>query len=99
MRRMLFTAALLALVATTAQAAPMTGKVVKVQGSEVRLVFSGKPADWLKKGTTIKCHTAKAVINAIAKDTVVVSCPGADKKTKVGETVTFDKARATGAGC
>ncbi len=99
MRRMLFTVALLAFFATAAQAAPMTGKVVRVAGSEVRLVFTGKPADWLKKGTAIKCLTNRAVISAVSKDTLIVTCPNADKKAKVGASVTFDKARATGAGC
>jgi hypothetical protein len=98
LKRWLLTGALLAAMSTTAVAAPMSGKVVRVQKQEVRLVLVGKPADWVKKGTAIKFLGARATILGVAKDTLTVSSPNA-AKTKAGETVTFDKARATAAGC
>ena len=98
LKRWLLTGALLAAAVTAAVAAPMSGKVVKVQKQEVRLVLTGKPADWVKKGTAIKFLGARGTILGVAKDTVTVSTPNA-AKTKAGETVTLDKARATAAGC
>jgi hypothetical protein len=98
LKRWLFTSALLAAAVTTAVAAPMSGKVIRVQKQEVRLILAGKPADWVKKGTAIKFLGARATILGVAKDTLTVSSPNA-AKTKAGETVTFDKARATAGGC
>ena len=47
-RRFVITAALLAIVASPALAAPITGKVAVVKAPEVRVVVKGKLADWVK---------------------------------------------------
>ncbi len=97
-RRFVFTAALLATVASTALAAPIAGKVAVVKGPEVRVVVKGKLADWVKKGTKVKFLGTKGTIVGVAADTVSISTPKA-ATTKVGAPVTFDKAAATAAGC
>lgn len=97
-KRITLTAALLAFVVTAALAAPMAGKVVAVKKQDVRVVVTGKPADWMKKGTAVKFLGTRGKITGVAADTVTITSPNA-AKTKVGAAVTFDKAPATGAGC
>ncbi len=98
MRRLLITVVMLAVMATAAMAAPQSGKVIKIQNKEVSLVLGAKPAIWVKKGGPVRFLGARAMVVSIASDTLVLSTPNA-AKTKVGETVTIDKPRASGAGC
>jgi len=97
-RRLALTAALLALVVSAAFAAPMTGKVATIKKQEVRVVVAGKLADWVKKGTKVKFLGMKGTIVGVAADTVSISSPKAST-TKVGASVSFDKAVATATGC
>lgn len=97
LRRLSFTAALLAF-AATAIAAPMSGKVAAVRKQDVKVVVTGKLAEWAKKGTAVKFLGIKGTITSVAGDTLTIASPKA-ATAKVGDAVTFDKARATGAGC
>jgi hypothetical protein len=98
LKRLALTGALLAIAATAAFAAPMSGKVVAVKKLEVRVVVTGKLADWVKKGAGVSFLGTRGKIAGVAADTVIISSPNA-AKTKAGAAVTFDKPRATAGGC
>jgi hypothetical protein len=98
LRRLALTGALLAIVATTALAAPMSGKVVAIKKLDVRVVITGKAPAWVAKGTGVSFLGTRGKITGVAADTVTITSPNA-AKTKVGAAVTFDKARASAAGC
>ena len=98
MRRLVLTAVVLACVATSALAAPMTGKVAGIKKQEVRVVVAGKPADWVKKGAKIRFLGTKGWVVGVAADTVTISTPKAST-TKVGATVTLEKPVPTAVGC
>lgn len=96
--RIVLTVALLAGFATAALAAPITGKVIKVQDKQVRVVLSVKPAVWMKKGAFVRFLGGRSTLTAVGGDTLTITTPNA-AKTKVGESVTVEKPRASAAGC
>jgi hypothetical protein len=97
-RRLVTLLALLAFSATAAFAAPMSGKVSSINKQVVRVIVTGKIAPWVKKGASVKFLGAKAVLTAVAKDTLTITTPKA-AKAKVGAAVTIDKSGATATGC
>lgn len=98
LKQVFLTVALLALVTATAFAAPLSGKVAGIDKQEVRVTVTGKLADWVKKGVSVKFLGVKGTIVKVGTDGVTISSPKA-ATAKVGDTVTFDKAKATAAGC
>lgn len=98
LKKVCFAVVLLALAAVTAFAAPLSGKVASIDKQEVRVTVSGKLADWVKKGVGVKFLGVRGTIVKVGTDGVTISSPKA-ATAKVGDTVTFDKAKATAAGC
>jgi hypothetical protein len=98
-KRLAFALVLLALGASLALAAPMSGKVISINKPEVRVVVKGKLADWVKKGAPVRFLSMRGTITGVSADTVSISSPKAEK-TKVGAIVTLEKPRSpSAAGC
>lgn len=98
MKRIALALALVALGASVALAAPLTGKVLTVEKEQLRVVLNAKPESWIKKGGKVRVLEGRGLIVEIAGDTLVISTPKAEK-AKVGDEIKILKPRAGVAGC
>jgi hypothetical protein len=98
MKRFALSVVLLALGASVAFAAPLTGKVITVEKEQLRVVLNAKPESWIKKGGKVRVLEGRAFVVEIAGDTLTLSTPKAEK-AKVGDEIKILKPRAGVAGC
>jgi hypothetical protein len=98
MKRMLLALLVLGVFAATAWAAGPGGNVIAVQKNKVKLVTSAAPEAWVKKGAAVKILGRKGTIVEVKADTVSITTTKA-LSLKVGDTVSFEKIRATAGGC
>lgn len=90
--------------ALAAEAAPLSGKVVAIEGSKVQLTISGEAPKWLRKGAVVKLadESGKVVetaakVSAVAAENVTITVKNADGM-KEGDTLSLQKGRVM-SGC
>lgn len=98
MKRMLLVVLALGVIATAAWAAGTSGKVLAVQKNKVKLVAAARPEGWVKKGVAVRILGGKGTIVEVKADTISITT-AKPLSVKVGDDVTFEKARSTAAGC
>ena len=96
-KRLSLALVMLVFVAVAAFAAPATGKVAAINGKNVQITLSGEKEDWVKKNAPVKIKGGTGKITEVAGDKVTINTSKASE-LKVGDEVTFDKARV-GGGC
>ena len=95
-KRFLAAIAAVALGATFALAAPVTGKVSAIDGKKVSVAVTGEKADWMKKGAAVKWKGGVGRIIEIKDNTLTVNTKAV---VKVGDELALEKGPATLSGC
>lgn len=98
-KRLLLAAAVVAIGASLALAAPMTGKVTAIDGKKVSIELGSaeKPA-WLKKGAPVKFKGGVGRVVEV-KDTLLTINSKSASKLAVGDELELEKGPATLQGC
>lgn len=98
MKRMLLGLLALGVLATTAWAAGVVGKVIAVQKNKVTLVMPAAPEAWIKKGAAVRVQGGRGTIVDVKADTVSITT-AKPLSVRPGDDLTFEKARSTAGGC
>jgi ApbE superfamily uncharacterized protein (UPF0280 family) len=98
MKRIALVVTLLALTASAAIAAPLTGKVIAVDKERIQVVAKGKLESWVKKGGKVRLLEGRGIFVGVASDTLTIEAKVADK-VKVGDEIELRKPRPGVSGC